>query len=134
MRSRNLNAKGWLAIYILFTASIADAKELTTMTLGSQGHPTLRLVVEAPPLPTATPDPSYTDPKIFEKQALEISNEYREQHSAKPLVWNNTLAEYAKNWSEACIWKHSASTPIALHSTSFNHKSNNFNRVVMART
>jgi hypothetical protein len=30
------------------------------------------------------------------------------KYNAEPLVWNETLATYGKNWSSGCVWKHSA--------------------------
>mgnify|MGYP002718647540 FL=1 len=38
---------------------------------------------------------------------LEVTNEYRANHDANPLEWNDTLADYSREWAEACIWKHS---------------------------
>ncbi|CAG8104008.1 unnamed protein product [Penicillium salamii] len=107
MGFKNLTLQGWLAIYILLTASMANAKELSTMTIGAPGQPTVVITVEAPPVPTTPQDPSYLDPEILKKDTLDVTNDYRTQHSAKPLVWNDTLAEYSKKWAEACIWKHS---------------------------
>ncbi|CAG8935774.1 unnamed protein product [Penicillium salamii] len=107
MGFKNLTIQGWLAIYILLTVSTTTAKELSTMTIGAPGQPTVVITVEAPPVPTTPQDPSYLDPEILKKDTLDVTNEYRAQHSAKPLVWNDTLAEFSKKWAETCIWKHS---------------------------
>lgn len=57
--------------------------------------------------PTAPTAASYTSLSEFKDTVLEVTNEYRATHDAKPLSWNDTLAEYSKKWADACIWKHS---------------------------
>lgn len=107
----NSNTKIWLAILTLLTLmiSVSDA-ELTTIALKADAAvETVWVTVEATAraTPTAPMHPSYTDPAILQKEVLEVSNEYRKKHDAKPLIWNDTLTQYAKAWAEACIWKHS---------------------------
>jgi uncharacterized protein YkwD len=89
--------------------SVSDA-ELTTIALKADAAvETVWVTVEATAraTPTAPMHPSYTDPAILQKEVLEVSNEYRKKHDAKPLIWNDTLTQYAKAWAKACIWKHS---------------------------
>lgn len=38
---------------------------------------------------------------------LNSTNYYRSHHQANPVRWNDTLADYAKDYAEGCIWKHS---------------------------
>lgn len=38
---------------------------------------------------------------------LNVTNLYRQQHNASQLSWNESLAEYAKDWSEDCKFEHS---------------------------
>ncbi|KAJ5133007.1 hypothetical protein N7448_007165 [Penicillium atrosanguineum] len=57
--------------------------------------------------PTAPSPASYTSFDDFKKTVLQVSNDYRQSHDAKPLVWNEALTEYALNWAKACVWKHS---------------------------
>ncbi|KAF7723030.1 hypothetical protein EC973_002406 [Apophysomyces ossiformis] len=38
---------------------------------------------------------------------LDLHNKYRADHSAPALKWSNTLANYAQNWSDRCVFKHS---------------------------
>lgn len=52
---------------------------------------------------------------------LKVTNEYRANHDANPLEWNNTLADYSREWAEACIWKHSVCIKIP---TSTNNNAN----------
>ncbi|KAI7873600.1 PR-1-like protein [Lichtheimia hyalospora FSU 10163] len=40
-------------------------------------------------------------------QILEVHNKFRAQHSAPPLKWNDTLAQFAQNWSNGCKIAHS---------------------------
>ncbi|KAL4907409.1 CAP domain-containing protein [Aspergillus multicolor] len=63
-------------------------------------------------LATATPevpqDPSYTSEQQFRSSILETTNTYRAAHNASDLSWNNTLADFAKDWAEGCKWEHSS--------------------------
>jgi hypothetical protein len=38
---------------------------------------------------------------------LNVTNLYRRQHNASQLAWNESLAEYAKDYSENCKFEHS---------------------------
>ncbi|KAJ4301057.1 hypothetical protein N0V90_003147 [Kalmusia sp. IMI 367209] len=49
----------------------------------------------------------YTKDDLFEKTILNVTNTYRKQHNATALKWNETLAEYAADWSERCEFEHS---------------------------
>ncbi|CAM0143082.1 hypothetical protein VKS41_006158 [Umbelopsis sp. WA50703] len=42
-----------------------------------------------------------------EQAILDAHNAYRKLHSAPALKWNPTLAKYAQNWSNGCVFKHS---------------------------
>jgi uncharacterized protein YkwD len=121
----NFNTKGWLAILIFLTALTVKADEITTVhipmttiALKAEAMETVWVTVVAP-APIATPTvpmhPSYTDAAIFKKDMLNVTNEYRKNHDAKPLKWNDTLAEISKGWADKCIWKHSVSTPTILN-------------------
>ncbi|USW58000.1 Putative CAP domain-containing protein [Septoria linicola] len=46
-------------------------------------------------------------PGSLESTVLNSTNYYRSQHLADPVQWNDTLADFAKDWAEGCIWKHS---------------------------
>jgi uncharacterized protein YkwD len=59
------------------------------------------------PTPTVPLSPSYTSLDTFKDDMLKVTNEYRANHDASPLKWNDTLADYSREWAEACIWKHS---------------------------
>jgi uncharacterized protein YkwD len=49
----------------------------------------------------------YTSDSNFQKTMINVTNLYRQQHNASQLTWNESLAEYAKDWSEDCKFKHS---------------------------
>lgn len=57
--------------------------------------------------PTAPNPASYTSFDDFKKTVLQVSNDYRRSHDAQPLVWNESLTDYALNWAKACVWRHS---------------------------
>lgn len=113
MGPNNSITKRWLAILTLLTLPLSTSAEFTTMALKADAV-TIWVTVEATAreTPTAPMHPSYTDPAILKKEMLDISNDYRKKHDAKPLKWNDTLTQYAEAWAEACIWKHSVRIPI----------------------
>lgn len=49
----------------------------------------------------------YTEDDLFEKTILNVTNTYRKQHNATALKWNDTLADFAKDWSKKCNFEHS---------------------------
>lgn len=61
--------------------------------------------------PTTPPSPQYTDPSTFRETVLNSTNYYRYEHSASYLAWNDSLASYAQNYSQQCIWAHSHGPP-----------------------
>ncbi|CBF89648.1 putative extracellular SCP domain protein Pry1 [Aspergillus nidulans FGSC A4] len=58
--------------------------------------------------PKVPQDPSYTSPRQFRSSILRTTNAYRAAHNASNLSWNETLADYAKDWAKGCKWKHSS--------------------------
>ncbi|KAL7272135.1 hypothetical protein RUND412_005077 [Rhizina undulata] len=50
---------------------------------------------------------SYTDPVAFKSTCLSIHNDYRSQHGAAPLVWNDELAAWALDHAQKCVFAHS---------------------------
>ncbi|KAF2109088.1 CAP domain-containing protein [Lophiotrema nucula] len=49
----------------------------------------------------------YTDDDDFRAAVLNSTNTYRRQHNATGLSWNDTLSDYALNWSDRCVFEHS---------------------------
>jgi pathogenesis-related protein 1 len=48
--------------------------------------------------------------EISQKQeALSTHNQFRAIHHAPPLIWDDTLANYAKHYASQCVFKHSHS-------------------------
>lgn len=43
----------------------------------------------------------------FQSEILKAHNMYRAKHGVSPLRWSSTLATYAKNHANKCVWKHS---------------------------
>jgi uncharacterized protein YkwD len=70
---------------------------------------------------------SYEDDSTFQKQILDASNQFRKQHNATELSWNDTLADAAEEWAEGCKFKHSVSPPKPLTLSSYTRKNNNNN-------
>lgn len=64
----------------------------------------------------------------FRDAVLNSTNQYRAQHEASALKWNQTLASYAQDHADSCEFKHTVSYP--LQSTAkTSGKSNAFSRV-----
>ena len=49
----------------------------------------------------------YSNDDTFQKAILDVTNLYRRQHNASQLSWNESLASYAKDWSDGCKFEHS---------------------------
>lgn len=49
----------------------------------------------------------YTSDSDFQNTILNVTNLYRQQHNASQLTWNESLAEYAEDWSKDCKFEHS---------------------------
>ncbi|KAJ5787671.1 hypothetical protein N7457_002661 [Penicillium paradoxum] len=102
--SRNIrfSMTRWLAIFLLITIQILSARA---------AEETVWVTVKVPaPTPTVPLSPSYTSLHQFKDDMMKVTNEYRANHHAESLKWNDTLAEYSRKWAEACIWKHSKSS------------------------
>lgn len=41
------------------------------------------------------------------KTIVDLHNKYRTKHHAPNLAWNTTLATFAQNWSDRCVFEHS---------------------------
>jgi recyclin-1 len=103
-----------LLLYTLFVSSQDLPQTITrpppTPTLEQRAGTVIIVTVTV--TPSTVPDsPSYTNPALFENDILNQTNYYRRQHNASDLIWNETLATYAKQWAEPCAWKHSVRIP-----------------------
>ncbi|KAK4546095.1 hypothetical protein LTR36_002232 [Oleoguttula mirabilis] len=56
--------------------------------------------------PSATGAISYTG-EALQSAVLNSTNYYRTQHQASGLTWDTTLATYAQDYAEKCLWQHS---------------------------
>ncbi|KAJ5670785.1 uncharacterized protein N7477_006148 [Penicillium maclennaniae] len=91
----------WLLVAVLSFIPGAKAEEIVYVT--TTVDPSTTVVAS----PTAPSPASYTSFDDFKKTVLQVSNDYRHTHDAEPLVWNETLTEYAQKWAKACVWRHS---------------------------
>ncbi|RAH50899.1 putative extracellular SCP domain protein Pry1 [Aspergillus brunneoviolaceus CBS 621.78] len=95
-----------ITILLLLTALTAADPALTQQA-------TTIIVVTVTATTVATPTvphpPSYTSFDLFANTILSVTNTYRQAHNASNLIWNKSLAEYAKKWAEGCKWAHSHS-------------------------
>lgn len=52
----------------------------------------------------------------FQDAVLNSTNLYRKAYQAEPVTWDDSLASYAQNYAEKCVWEHSVSTFPQTHS------------------
>ncbi|PBK60891.1 PR-1-like protein [Armillaria solidipes] len=52
-------------------------------------------------------DSSWTDDDAFQSAILDTTNSYRSAHGADALTWNDTLASYALEHTQSCVFEHS---------------------------
>ena len=67
-------------------------------------------IVTAPAAEDSSP-PSYTSDSAFTAAVVNSTNVYRTQHNASALAWNASLAAYAQNWANGCVFHHSVHFP-----------------------
>ncbi|KAL3496486.1 CAP domain-containing protein [Aspergillus germanicus] len=96
------------ALILLLLSTIATptlANEIVTVTITAVQ--TATATATATTSPEIPQDPSYTSSSLFKSSVLSTTNDYRAEHNASALTWNDTLADYAKQWAKGCIWEHS---------------------------
>jgi len=68
-----------------------------------------------PSTPTSTPlvetpnpsNQSFSASDSIIEEALKAHNDFRALHGADPLVWDETVANYAVDWTSRCVFEHS---------------------------
>ncbi|KAG7451816.1 PR-1-like protein [Guyanagaster necrorhizus] len=55
----------------------------------------------------ARDDSSWTDDATFRSAILDTTNSYRSAHGASALTWDDTLASYALQHTQSCVFEHS---------------------------
>ena len=98
----------WLLVAVIGLIAGVKAEDIVYMTT------TVDASTTEVASPTAPSPASYTSFDDFQKTVLQVSNDYRRSHDAKPLVWNEALTDYALNWAKACVWRHSVRYPSIL--------------------
>lgn len=98
--------KSWsLLLLLVIYSSFITAIEAKFVVITVHTTVEVASTVQGPPtIPTPA---SYTSTSEFKDTVLQVSNDYRKAHDAKPLVWNETLVKYSHKWAQTCIWKHS---------------------------
>ncbi|KAL4821589.1 CAP domain-containing protein [Aspergillus spinulosporus] len=86
------------ALFAAETTVIVTVTEIATATATATTTTT----------PEVPQDPSYTSPSQFRSSILRTTNAYRAAYNASSLSWNQTLADYAKDWAKGCRWEHSS--------------------------
>ncbi|KAG5922032.1 hypothetical protein E4U42_005624 [Claviceps africana] len=72
---------------------------------------TMLAITTASPVERATP----TD---FKSQMLASHNYFRDQHSANPLTWDNSLAASSQTWANTCNFSHDSAGENLVYRTS----------------
>lgn len=52
-------------------------------------------------------DPSFVDPNIFQQQMLDLHNQYRREHGARPVTWDTDLVASSQKHVDECVYAHS---------------------------
>ena len=77
-----------------------------------QAQTTVVTITAAPSVPTNPPQ--YVSDSTFESAILNSTNLYRSQHNATALTYNDTLADFAQNYSSGCRFEHSVGSPVPI--------------------
>ena len=101
------SSQSWLkslpcSFYISIVFCIASGFNFVAGQNAGAITPVCQLPIAAP---TSSPSASYTSE--LKGTVLNVTNFYRQQHNASLLTWNDTLANYAQNWTNGCQWEDS---------------------------
>lgn len=80
----------------------------TTETLGHTSAMPVGTTTQSAAAAATSGAMSYTG-DAFQTAILNSTNYYRAQHQAKAMSWDDKLANYAQEYAQKCIWKHSVS-------------------------
>jgi hypothetical protein len=108
--SRVLKIIPFLLLLLPNAISATETTVIVTVTETARATATA-ITTTTPEVPQ---DPSYTSPRQFRSSILRTTNAYRAAHNASNLSWNETLADYAKDWAKGCKWEHSVCTLFSL--------------------
>lgn len=134
MRCVTLRALAAQSLLVLLLARLCIARETTitltststvltsttTVTLDASTFQSVTTETTAvagnPSQPTDSASASATgamsyDGQAFQSAVLNSTNYYRAQHQASSLSWNSTLATFANDYAQKCIWQHSVCSP-----------------------
>ncbi|KAL3461139.1 CAP domain-containing protein [Aspergillus heterothallicus] len=106
MRAVSLRSRSTL-LTLLFSSIFTQTIANETVTVTITAVRTATATKTATTTPEVPQDPSYTSASLFRSSVLSTTNDYRAQHNASALTWNDTLADYAAHWAKGCIWEHS---------------------------
>ncbi|EDN91624.1 predicted protein [Sclerotinia sclerotiorum 1980 UF-70] len=86
--------------------SLSENDSKAAPTTSTRSSPTDAQISEPPLSTQASPmETGFSTPGQFKVQILQAQNWYRAAHGAKPLVWNNTLADTSSDWVARCVWE-----------------------------
>ncbi|KAL4960287.1 putative extracellular SCP domain protein Pry1 [Aspergillus stella-maris] len=101
----NPNPEADAKIVTVLITKTAIATEIATATAtATVDTVTVDTVTVTPKVPQ---DKSYTSAKLFKSTVLDATNAYRKAYNASALSWNETLADFARDWAKTCAWEHS---------------------------
>ncbi|KAL5052155.1 CAP domain-containing protein [Aspergillus fruticulosus] len=96
-------------LLLLLLSHAIPATEMTVIvTITGTATATAIATATTTTTPEVPEDSSYTSPNQFKSSILETTNAYRAAHNASDLSWDETLANYAKDWAKGCRWAHSS--------------------------
>lgn len=84
---------------LLITQTLADTVTVTQTTVTSTA-------TVAAAAATSDLSPTYTNSNNFTTTMLNYTNYYRYLHSVPFLEWNDSVASYAADYAQKCVWEH----------------------------
>lgn len=103
-----MDIRSLILLYYLLNNTIYSTALITsvvTVTVTAQQQQPQQTQASASSLSSSSS--SYTNKTQLQHDTLTQTNSYRQQHNASALKWNISLAIYAQNWADRCLWKHS---------------------------
>jgi hypothetical protein len=104
-----------LALCLSIRHALAGRYSYTSVTLTRTVYITVFLNAAtsgtASPAPTSSTiaTPAMSNSNSLQSAVLNSTNYYRSVFQAQDLVWNDTLADFAEDYAQGCIWQHSVS-------------------------
>jgi hypothetical protein len=103
------SASGSLVTYT--TSAFATGSTLGITTIAGSIVESTEIAKPSSQTPAPSGDNMAWEGQGFKDAVLNSTNQYRTQHEARALKWNQTLVSYAQDHADSCEFKHTVSLP-----------------------